>query len=180
MKTSILAALLSCATERGLPFPINPVSRASLSSGSLAVRFLQAKLRERLVGSNLFLLGRFEKFHDVILAELFGPRFERAIAGDIIMFYRLSGGDQTSVQGRGVLELFHDAFAFFDDAEDRIAGLPTGRLAEDFENLLQTFDVALGLFEVLFETGPQLIGLGGFRHFGQSLRDLPLGVVDVL
>ena len=73
-----------------------------------------------------------------------------------------------------------DFLALLDDAVDRRAGLALGALADDFEHLLQAFDVDLGFALVVLERLLQLGRLSAPRHLGQRLQDRALGVVDVL
>ena len=78
------------------------------------------------------------------------------------------------------LEVFHDRLAFFEDAQDGVAGLAARGLADDLEDLLEALDVALGLLQMLFEAGLELGILRGLGHLRQRFHDLLFGVVDVL
>ena len=66
------------------------------------------------------------------------------------------------------------------NAEDGVAGLAARWLAEQFEDLLQPFDMALGFVKVLLEAGLQFRRGRRLGHLRQGLHDLLFGVVDVL
>jgi hypothetical protein len=61
-----------------------------------------------------------------------------------------------------------------------LAGLAASRLAQQFENLLQTLDLALGFLAVLQEASLALFRLRSTRHLRKSLQDLLFGKIDVL
>jgi hypothetical protein len=63
---------------------------------------------------------------------------------------------------------------------DGVAGLAARRLVDQFEDLFQPLDLALGLAMMLFERRAQLVGLGGLRHFRQRLQNLLFGEINVL
>lgn len=65
------------------------------------------------------------------------------------MLDRLGGGDQASVKSRRFLELLDYLLAFGDDALDGLASLTSRRPAEQFEDLLKAFDLALRLVVML-------------------------------
>src|SRR5690242_8697607 len=65
------------------------------------------QLRERIIGL-LFLGERFvEKLDGVLMAELAGPSFQRAVPRNFIMFDRLRSCQQTGVERRCVGILVH-------------------------------------------------------------------------
>ena len=57
------------------------------------------KLTQRTVGVFLFLECRVEKLDGFVIAEFFGPAFQRAESRNLIMFHCLRGCEQASVEG---------------------------------------------------------------------------------
>jgi hypothetical protein len=53
-------------------------------------------------------------------------------------------------------------------------------LAELFRDLIQTFDMPFGLFEVFFESRLEIGIRRGFRHLGQCFHQWIFGAVEVL
>lgn len=96
------------------------------------------------------------------------------------MFDRLCGGKQARIEGRLTFEFLHHLLAFFDDAEDRIAGLAARRFIHLRENLLKPRDVLLSFAFMLLERSAKLVGLRGLCHFRQRGHNFLLGEINVL
>jgi hypothetical protein len=62
---------------------------------------------------------------------------------------RLSGNDEPGVENRHPAKLLYDFRTLISDAVDGLAGLSTGRLADDTEDAVEALDLALGLPKVL-------------------------------
>jgi hypothetical protein len=60
------------------------------------------------------------------------------------MLDRLGGGEEAGVEGGHPAKLLHDFRTLISDAVDRLAGLSTGRLADDTEDAVEAFDLSLG------------------------------------
>jgi hypothetical protein len=114
------------------------------------------------------------------VAELLGPGFERTVAGHLIMLDRLSRGDETGIEGRAVGIVLHHSLAFLQNAEDCVAGLVAGRLADHLEDVAQALDMAFGLGAMSLEGLLEFGRLCRLRHLRQRLQDLLLGIIDVL
>ena len=96
-----------------------------------------------------FLGKRFVEQLDCIRqAELLSPGTQGAVAADFVVLNGLGSSQEPCIQSGRSLELLDDFFAFGDDAFDRVAGLATGALADDVEDLLQALNLALSLFLV--------------------------------
>ena len=96
------------------------------------------------------------------------------------MLDRLRARQKAGVEGRGSLVFLHDLLALFDEADDRVAGLPLRLGVDHLEHLFQPFDVGFGFALVLLEGGAQFLGLRGLGHLGKRGEDLLLGEIDVL
>src|SRR4029079_10248275 len=107
---------------------------------------------ERLVGG--LLLPKIARQDGGILAvtELPGPRDERPVARDLVMLDRLRGRNDADVEHGLVLDLAHEVAAFLDDAVDGGALRAARLLAVQCEDLLQPFDLLLGLSQMLLQT----------------------------
>ena len=92
----------------------------------------------------------------------------------------LRGGEEARVDRGRTLVVLGDFVAFLDDAVDGGALFAFSRLADLIENLLKTFDLALGLPQVLLERVLQFAGLCRLRHLRQRLQDLVFRVINVL
>ena len=84
------------------------------------------------------------------------------------------------VQHGLVLDLAGRLVGLLDDAVDRRTLGPAGLFAKLFEDLLESLDLLVGLFEMALQPGDQIAVGGFFDHLGQRFNDLLLGVVDVL
>jgi hypothetical protein len=60
------------------------------------------------------------------------------------------------------------------------ASLSSGGLSDQFENLIQSFDLALCLISMREESVPQFVGLRALRHFRQSPQNMFFCKVNVL
>src|SRR3954465_239036 len=173
----------SAAAFRAAAFRRHPMC----ASGRLAVFLFRlevdhggGELGQGVIGRLFLVQRRLQQLCRVLHAELLGPGAQRAVAGDFVMLDRLRGCEQAGVERRSVLELLHDLGAFIGDAVDRFARLATGRLAQHLEDLVQTFDLALSLAQMLVEGRRELLRVGSLGHLGQGLDDLVLGEIDVL
>src|SRR6478609_237699 len=171
--------------RRGLPGR-GARCHAMCGSGRLAVFLFRlevdhggGELGQRVIGRLFLVQRRLQQPCGVLHAELLGPGAQGAVAGDLVVLDRLRGCEQAGVERRRVLELLHDLGAFVGDAVDRFARLAAGRLAQHLEDLVQTFDLALGLAQMLVESRRELLRVGGLGHLGQGLDDLVLGEIDV-
>ena len=82
---------------------------------------------------------------------------------------------------RAVLRRLADhVVAFGEQVLDALAFLAAGRHPQPLENLFKTVDVLLRLLQMLFECRLQLPVGRSFRELRQRLRQLLLGVVNVL
>jgi hypothetical protein len=61
----------------------------------------------------------------------------------------------------------------------RIPWIASQVFAEQFEDLFEPYDLALGLAMMFFEGGAELIGVRRLGHFGQVFVDLFFSEVDV-
>jgi hypothetical protein len=57
--------------------------------------------------------------------------------------------------------------------------VPRQRLAKFLSNFLEAFHVNLGLFEMLFEAGLQLLVRRSLGHFRKRLQQLVFGAVEI-
>jgi hypothetical protein len=116
----------------------------------------------------------------VVAAELLGPGDEGAVTGDFVVFDSLSGGEQGGVENLRIGDLAGDFLGLVDDAVDGRAGHALGIMAMHAEDLLDHLDLLFGFTQVRLERLLQLRVAGLFDHLRQRLRDLLLGVVDIL
>src|SRR3954469_18700574 len=127
------------------------INRGLLASRRFVSLRVCARFREpgeKLIGSLIFCERLVKEPFRIAHPKLLCPRAQRAVARHLVMLDRLSGGDETGVEGVALLEIFHDLLAFLDDALDRLAGFARGLLAKDVEHLFQTFDMTCGLVTV--------------------------------
>jgi hypothetical protein len=96
------------------------------------------------------------------------------------MLHRLGVGDHRGVSDVRIVGVLNAFLAFLNDAFDRRTGLALRLLAKDFEHLLETLDLTLGLLQMVVEGLLQLGGIALLRHLGQRLQNLLFGEVDVL
>ena len=85
------------------------------------------------------------------------------------MLGALPGGDQTGIHRLVIEVLFHDRFAFLDDAGDAVAMLAAHLLTEALEDPFEAFDLALRLLEMGFERVAQRLGRSGLGEFDSAL-----------
>src|SRR5216683_7712067 len=114
--------------------------------------------RERgqaFVGFLLLLQGLIQQPHGVLHSELLRPLLQRAVARDFVMLDGLGRGQHAGIERLAALVLVHDLLALVEDALDGVTGLAARRLVDQFENLLEAFDLAFGLAEMLFERRAQ-------------------------
>ena len=88
--------------------------------------------------------------------------------------------DHQRIARRLVVGVAHHLLRFFDQAFHPFAFLAARRDPELIEHLLETFDVLLGLLQVLLERLPQILARRFLRHLRKRLGELLLGVVHVL
>src|SRR5579872_2283971 len=151
----------------------------TVTSSRFGVDRADGQFRERIIGF-LFLGQRLvEKLDGVLVTELSGPCFQRAVTGNLVMLNSLGGGQQTGIERRCVGILIHDFLAFVEDALDGVALFTAGRLADEPENLFQPFDLTFGLVMVLLEGRSQLIRVGRFGHLWKRFINLLLRVIDI-
>src|SRR6185369_16944829 len=82
------------------------------SSSRFGVDRADGQFRKRIIGF-LFLGERFvEKLDGVLVTELAGPCFQRAVTGDLVMLDSLGGSQQASIECRRIGILVHDFLAF--------------------------------------------------------------------
>src|ERR1700742_1623322 len=96
------------------------------------------------------------------------------------MFDGLGRREKACIERRHSLEVLDDLGAFFGDAVDRRTGFAPCRLADDPENLFETFHLAFGFPEMFDEGLLQLFRLCSLRHLWKRLEDLVLGKIDIL
>jgi hypothetical protein len=126
-----------------------------LTSGCLRAFALRVslgfgKLRQLGVGGFFFGERRFKQRNRVGQSELVGPGDQRAVAGDLVVLDGLCRGDEASVQSGRALELLNDFLALCEDSLDCFAGFAASWLADQFENLFEAIDLALG-FVAMFK-----------------------------
>ena len=96
------------------------------------------------------------------------------------MFGFLGGQNKARIPRIGVFPgVLDHAFGLGDKSFHGFALLGLRGFAQQFENPLQPFDLACGLFDVFLESGGQLRAGGGFFHLFESGRKVFLGPVDV-
>src|SRR6185437_16932782 len=121
---------------------------------------------------------RLQKPCCVRQSEFFGPGSESAVARHLVMFDCLSSGEKARIKRRHSLEVFHDLGALFGDAVDGRTGLPTWRLADDLEDLIETPHLAFGLPKMFREGLLQIFRLCCLRHFWKRFENLILGKIN--
>src|SRR5215218_10876464 len=98
-----------------------PHSTGDLSCGSGRVDRILGQVGEDLVRVLLLnerLLDQTLRFRE---AQLLGPGEQGAVAGDLVVLHRLSGGNQTRIRRLAALELLQDLLALRDDALNGLA-----------------------------------------------------------
>jgi len=79
---------------------------------------------------------------------LAGPRDQRPVRGDLVMFGSLTRRDETGIH-RGLVEvLSHHRAALLDDSRNAVAVFAFGLFVQQLEDLLEPFDVAARFLEV--------------------------------
>ena len=132
-----------------------------------------------MIGFLFLLEGLLDEFGDVVVAEVLGDGAGGAIAGDLIMLYALGGADEAGIAD-WILGVFADELgALLDEAFHGLAFVAGEFFVEDSGDLLETLDVAFGLFEVFLKAGFEILVCGGFRHFREGLDQLVFGAVEV-
>jgi hypothetical protein len=126
-----------------------------------------------------FLERRIEKLNRFLIAKLFGPCGQGAVARNLVVLHGLRGSKKACIEGGHSLEVLHDLGPLFRNAIDRRAGFAPRGLADDFEHAVKALYLAFGLTLMLDEGRPELLRLRGFGHLRQSLQDLVFGEVDV-
>lgn len=86
----------------------------------------------------------------------------------------------TGIQGGRALMLGHDLGALFRAAHDGFTSLGGRLLASDFEDFLQTLDLARGFFLMLQERSLEALVPCGLNHFWKSRKDILLGEINIL
>ena len=120
-----------------------------------------------------------EETHDLVVAELLGPGYQRPIAANFIVLEGLSGGDDGGIEYGLILDLASDLVGLLDDSVEGRTMRPAGFLAEFFERLLKPLDLLVGLFEMTFQPSDQVTVGRLLDHLGQRFDDLLLSI-DVL
>jgi len=106
--------------------PLSPLCRLG---GRRLVGFGRADLSQQLVGLHFLSQGFVQQGCSLRHAELIGPRDERSVARDLVMFDRLSSRDQASIDRNAFAKIFDRFLPFRDDAIDGFAGLGLSPLA---------------------------------------------------
>src|SRR5580704_4490388 len=143
---------------------------ARLRFASLDVDLL-GKFGEFLVGFFFFVEGLFEEGFRFGLSEQTCPGPYAAIGRNFVMFDALRGGNERCIFHATFEVFIHEILAFLDESNHRSALRAAGLFAESLENLLETVDVTLGLFEVFFESGAKLLRVCSLGHFGKRLGE---------
>src|SRR5271169_4693374 len=120
------------------------LSATSLSRGQF-VRLAGCDLSQQLVRLLLFLKGLGEESCRVLHAQLLGPSDESSVAGHFVMLDSLAGGNEARIDRFAFPEILDCLVTFRDDPLDRLAGLGLRPLTDNLEDLLETFDMSLGL-----------------------------------
>jgi hypothetical protein len=108
-----------------------------------------------------------EQSGNFALSNLARERSRSAIAGDLVVFHLLRGGDEREVGGDLFLALeFLDRFlAFRDESLHALAGFRLRLLPEKLECLAQALDVTFGLLKMLINEFLKFGMMRGFGHF---------------
>ena len=151
---------------------------ARVRFGGLDIDLL-GKFGELLVGFLFFVKGLFEEGFRCGLSEQTCPGPYAAICRNFVVFDALRGGNERRIFHATFEIIIHEILAFLDESDHRGALRAAGLFAESLENLIETVDVPLGLFEVFFESGAKLLRVCSLGHFGKRLGEAILRVVKI-
>src|SRR5258705_7863936 len=102
---------------------------------------------ELLVSFLFFIEGLFKEVLRFLLAQKSGPGLHTPVSRDFIVFYSLSGGNQSGVLDSVLKLLVHHFIAFLDEPDHPRALFAAGPFAHSFKNLANPIDVAPGLLK---------------------------------
>ncbi|CEE80472.1 hypothetical protein XAC2852_790195 [Xanthomonas citri pv. citri] len=147
--------------------------------GCLLVAALLGEQGQLFVGG-LFFFQRGEQQRQCIgITELLGYGGNGAVRGDFVMLHLLRTADQCRIAHRAGLDFIDDLAALLHQAFHRSAFDALELDAQNLDDLVDAFDLALGFFQMSFE-GLLQFRLGGrTRKTRQRLGQLLLGAVDV-
>jgi hypothetical protein len=100
------------------------------------------------------------------------------MSGHLIVLHSLRAGQQPRIESQRLLEVLHHFLAFLEKTKDCRTGFSLRLLIEQLEDLLQSFDLRLGLFDVLFERRAKFVGIYSLGHFRQGHQNLLLRIVE--
>ncbi|ESS59109.1 hypothetical protein EDP2_3837 [Enterobacter cloacae S611] len=115
-----------------------------------------------------------------LIAQLFCQRAERAVRGNFVMLYFLRRGNQAGIAQGAFFARFDHFVRFFNQTFHRVTlHAFQFHVGFSFQQHIDTFNLTVGLFEMLFKGLYQFSVRGFTRHFGQCARQLLLGAVNV-
>src|SRR5215467_2891617 len=106
---------------------------------------------EKLVCFRFLIESSLQKFRSFILAKQMSEGANTSITGDLVMFDFLRRNNNASVNHRSVTFLLQDFRSFLNKPFHSTACLSLRLFIQPFEDLLESFHMTLGLFEMLFK-----------------------------
>src|SRR5215210_2922939 len=156
------------------------VLQAWLRSGRLWVDLAFGDGGQLLICRLLLIQGLLQHARAVLAAELLRPGNQGAVAGNLVVLHRLRGRQESRVERVFIRHLAGNFVRLLHEPVESRAIYAFGRMPVHLEDLLEPRNLILCLLEVSLKATAQLRVGGLVDHLGQSLRDLVLGVVDVL
>src|SRR3954453_11133893 len=117
-------------------------------SGRFAVDPALGHGGQPFVGRLLLIQVLLEELRAVVVAQLFRPGDQGAVAGDLVMLHRLCGGQDGGVANLRVFDFAHEFLRLFGDPVDgrTVDALRLGAVLPEY--LFQALDLVSGLFQV--------------------------------
>ena len=137
-------------------------------------------LGQFVVGRVLFFQRLLQHLGDLFVAELLRKGPDGTIAGNLVVFDALGGGDEGRVLDVGFTVRVDRLIPLGDESLHGLAGFTLGRKPQRLKDLFQPGDVLFGLPKVVFEGRPEPVIRRRLGHLGQGLCQPLLRIVKVV
>src|SRR5437899_6500437 len=175
------AACLSPGTSCWLMFPFlgfRPRFTCLRFAHGLDIDLLR-NFGELLVSFLFFIERLFKEVLRFLLAQKSGPGLHTPVSCDFVVFYPLSGGNESGVLDSVLKLLVHHFVAFLDEPDHRSALFAAGPFAHSFKDLTKPIDVAPGLLKMFLDAGTQFLRYGLLRELRKNLYKPIFSVIEV-
>src|SRR3569833_90164 len=128
------------------------------SLGRFYICALSREQRQQRIRLALLFRRLAEQRHRLGQPEFLSPALQRAKARDLVVLDGLLGRDQPCIERLDALELLENVVRLVQHALHDFAGLAACWLAQQFEDLLQAFDLSLGFGAMRVLSGREPFG----------------------